>query len=174
MDNSAWIVASLGLDGEDLMCADPVAAAQAINLAINKMTDGEVAVSVDSHGLNVRSSARELRNRLDRLLMRRHFGFDATPWNQVIDERSEMLESKHISSSPPKSSNFVGNVLQARVFEIPTSTGIFRQNVSAISDLALERRGSTVAADEISDRSQLHHQPHAQSTGCPLVFLCYR
>ena len=53
MDNSAWSVASLGLDREDLVCVDPVAAAQAINRAINKMTDGEVAVSVDSHSLNV-------------------------------------------------------------------------------------------------------------------------
>ena len=80
MDNSAWSVASLGLDGDSLMCVDPVAAAQAINRVINKMTDGEVAVSVDSHGLNVRSSARELRNRLEWHLMRRHFGFDAAPW----------------------------------------------------------------------------------------------
>ena len=78
----------------------------------------------------------------------------------VIDERSEMLELRHISSFP-KSSNFVGNILQARVFEIPTGTGIFRPNFSAISDLALKRRGSTVAADEISDRSRW-------------VFLCYR
>ena len=172
MDNSAWSLASLCFDEEDIMCFDPVAVAQAINRAINKMTDGEVAIRVLRHGLNIRSDAGVLRDRLERHQMRRHFGCGAASWNPVIDERSEILEPRHISSSPPKSSNFVGNVLQARVFEIPTSTGIFRPNVSAISDLSLERRSSTVAADEISDRSQLNHQPRALSTGCPLRCLC--
>ena len=83
-----------------------------------------------------------------------------------------MHEPRHISSSFPNSSNLVGNVSKAGVLEIPTSTGIFRSEISTISDLALERRGSTtVEADEISDRSKLNHQPHAQSTRCPLRFI---
>ena len=65
-----------------------------------------------------------------------------------------MREPRLISSSPPDSSNLVENVSRARVFEIPTSTGIFRPDVSAISALALEERGSTVAADEMSDSSK--------------------
>ena len=83
--------ASLGLDGEDLMWFDPVAAAQSINRAISKMTDGEVAISVLRHGLNILSDARVLRNRLERYHLRRHFGYGAAPWNPIIDERSEML-----------------------------------------------------------------------------------
>ena len=74
------------------MCVDSVAAVQALNRAINEMTDGEVAISV---------------LRPER---RRHF-------------RSEH-EPRIISTSPPKGSNLVGHFPQARVFEIPTSTGI--------------------------------------------------
>ena len=171
MDNSAESLVSLGLDGEDLMCFDPEAAAQAVNRAISKMTDGDVVISVLHHGLNIRSDARVLRNRLERYQMRRHFGTGAAPWNPIIDERSEMLEPRRVSS-PPSSSKSIVNVSRARVFEIPTSTGIFRPDVSAISDLSWERRGSTVAADEISDRSKLNHQPHADSTRYPLRFFC--
>ena len=172
MDNSTWSLASLGLDGEDLICFDPVAVAQAINRAISKMTDGEVASSVLRLGLNIRSNARVLRHRLERYQIRRHFGSGAAPWNPVIDERFEMLEPRLSSSFPPNSSNSVGNVSRAKVFEIPTSTGIFRPNVSAISDVPWKRRGSTVAADEISDRSKLNHQPHADSTRYPFRFFC--
>ena len=140
-------------DGRDLRCVDSVAAAEARNRAINKMTDGDVAISV------LRPERRG------------HFGSGTAPWNPVLDERSEMLEPRHISSSLLNSSNLVGNVSRARVLEIPTSTGIFRQDVSTISDLALERQGSTVAADEISHRSKLNPQPRAQSTRCPLRFI---
>ena len=63
MGDSDSSLAWLGLDGEDLMCVDPVGAAQALNRAINEVTDGEVAVSVLRHGLNIRSDARVLRNR---------------------------------------------------------------------------------------------------------------
>ena len=140
-------------DGRVLRCVDSVAAAQARNRAINKMTDGEVAISA------LRPERKG------------HFGSGTAPWNPVLDERSEMLEPRHISSSFLNSGNLVGNVSRARVLEIPTSTGIFRSEISTISDLALERRGSTVAADEISDRSKLNHQPHAQSTRCPLRFI---
>ena len=161
MDNSTWSLASLGLDGEDLICFDPVAVAQAINRAISKLTDGEVASSVLRLGLNIRSNARVLRHRLERYQIRRHFGSGAASWNPVGDERSETHEPRLISSSPPKGSNLVGHFPQARVFEIPTST-----------DVPWKRRGSTVAADEISDRSKLNHQPHADSTRYPFRFFC--
>ena len=171
MEDSDSSLAWLGLDGEDLMCVDPVAAAQALHHSINELIDGEVAVSVLRLGLNIRSDARVLRDRLERHQMRRYFGSGAAPWNPVIDERFKIREPRLISSSPLDSSNLIGNFPQARVFEIPTSTGIFRPDVLAISDLALERRGSSVAIDEISDRSKLNHQPHAQSTRCLLRFL---
>ena len=38
MEDSDWNLAWLGLDGEDLMCVNPVAAAQALNRAINEMS----------------------------------------------------------------------------------------------------------------------------------------
>ena len=66
----------------------------------------------------------------------------------------------------------VGHFPQARVFEIPTSTGIFRPNVLATLDLKLETLVSNVAADEISDRSKLNCQPRAPLTRCPLSCLC--
>ena len=96
--------------------------------------------------------------------MRRHFGSGAAPWKPVIDERSETHEPRLISSSPPKGSNLVGHFPQARVFEIPTNTRIFRPNVPATLDLDLERFVSNVAVDEISDRSKLNCQPRAPLT----------
>ena len=113
------------------MYVDPIAAAQALHRTINEMTDGEVAIRVLRRGLNIRSDARVLRNRLERHQMKKHFGSGAAPWNPVIDERSETHEPRLISSSPSKGSNLVGHFPQARVLEIPTSTGIFRPNVPA-------------------------------------------
>ena len=104
--------------------------------------------------------------------MSRHFGSGAAPWNPIIDERSEIHEPRPISFTPFKSSKFVGHLSQARVFEIPTNAGIFRPNVSATLDLALETRVSTIRTDEIIDRSKLNNQPRAQSTRCPLSSLC--
>ena len=49
---------------------------------------------------------------------------------------------------------------------------IFRPNISATLDLALETRVSTIGTDDISDRSKLNNQPRAQSTRCPLTSLC--
>ena len=136
------------------------------------MTDGEVAVSVLRHGLNIRTDARVLRNRLERYQMRRHFGSGTAPWNPVIDERSEIHEQRLISFSPSNRSKVVGHFSQARFFEILNSTGIFRPNVSATLDLELETRASTIGTNKISDRSKLNNQPRAQSTRCPLASLC--
>ena len=54
MANLDLSLAWLGLDGGDLMCVDPVAAAQALHCTINEMTDGEVSVSVLRLGLSIR------------------------------------------------------------------------------------------------------------------------
>ena len=172
MESLDLSLGSLGVDENDLLSVDPIAAAQALHRTINEMTDGEVAIRVLRHGLNIRSDARVLRNRLERHQMRRHFGCGAALWNPVMDERSETHEPRLILSSPPESSNLVGRFPQARVFEIPTSTGIFRPNAPATLDVKLERLVSNVAADEISDRSKLNCQPRAPSTRCPLICLC--
>ena len=80
----SWI--SLSADETDLMCVDPVAAAQALKRAINRLTDGEVGAMAMRTGLNFRSDAMILRNRLERHEMRCHFGADTAPWNLTRDE----------------------------------------------------------------------------------------
>ena len=49
MANLDLSLASLGVDENDLMCVDPIAAAEALHRTINEMTDGEVAISVLRH-----------------------------------------------------------------------------------------------------------------------------
>ena len=61
--DSSWI--SLSADETDLMSVDPVAAAQALKRAINRLTDDEVGAMAMRAGLNIRSDAMILRNRLD-------------------------------------------------------------------------------------------------------------
>ena len=78
MNNLNWSLSLLGLDGEDLMCVYPVAAAQDLHCAINEITNGEVTIGVLRHGLNIRSDARVLRNMLERHLMKRYFGSGAS------------------------------------------------------------------------------------------------
>ena len=59
MGDSDWNLDWLGLDGQDLMCVHPVAAAETLNRAINHMTVAEVAVSVLRHGLNIPTAERK-------------------------------------------------------------------------------------------------------------------
>ena len=73
------------------MCVDPVAAA--LKRTINQLTDGEVAAAAHRFGLNIRSDAMILRNRMERHEMRRHFGADAASWNPALDELSEETHS---------------------------------------------------------------------------------
>ena len=79
MENLALSLASLGVDENDLMGVDPMAAAQALKRTINRLTDRKVAAAVLRFGLNIRPDAMILRNRLGRHEMRRNFGADAAP-----------------------------------------------------------------------------------------------
>ena len=100
--DSSWI--SLGADETDLMCVDPIAAAQALKRAINKLTVGEVGATAMCFGLNIRSDAMILRNRLERYEMRRYFGADAAPWNPARDEPTEESQSVYSPSSSSRHS----------------------------------------------------------------------
>ena len=55
MVNLDWSLAWLSLDGEDLMCVDSIAAAQALKRTINRLTDGEVGAAALQFGLNIRT-----------------------------------------------------------------------------------------------------------------------
>ena len=132
MANLNLSLASLGVDENDLMCVDPIAATQALHRTINEMTNGEVAIRVLRHGLNIRSNARVSRNRLESHQMRRHFGSGTASWNSVIDEQSETHEPRLISSSPPKGSNLVGHFPQARSSRFRLAQGFFVQMVQPL------------------------------------------
>ena len=88
-----------------------------------------------------------------------------------LDDQQQ-VELEQAVAGGVKGSNLVGHFPQAGVFEIPTSTEIFRPNGSVSLDLKLEWLVSNVATDEISDRSKLNCQSRASSTRCPLSFLC--
>ena len=77
MANLDWSWVSLGVDENDLMFVDPIAVAASLKRVINQLTHGEVATAAHRFGLNIRSDAMILRNRVERHEMRRHFGADA-------------------------------------------------------------------------------------------------
>ena len=106
---------SQGVDENDLMCVDPLAAAEALKTAINRLTDGEVAAAAHHFGLNIRFDAMILRNRVKRYEMRRHFGDDGAPWDPAQDKPGE---ESHSTSSPALSSRHsVANFQPNRVPE---------------------------------------------------------
>ena len=104
---------SLGVDENDLMCVDPLAAAQALKRAINRLTDGEVVSAAIRFGLNIRSDAMVLRNRLERHEMRRYFGSEAAPWDATRDEPTTEPPSTPSPSSSSRHS--VANLSLHRV-----------------------------------------------------------
>ena len=95
--DSSWIL--LGADETGLMCVYPIAAAQALKRAINKLTDGEVRATAMRFGRNIRSDAMILSNSLERYEMRRHFDADTAPWNPARDELTEESQAVHSPSS---------------------------------------------------------------------------
>ena len=90
MENLDRSWASLGVDENDLMCVDPMAAAQALKQPLNRLSDGEVGAAAMRFGLNIRSDAMILRNRLERHEMRRHFGTNAAPWLETSERKSRI------------------------------------------------------------------------------------
>ena len=101
MANLDWSLASLAVDGNDVMCVDPIAAAQTLKRTIYRLTDEEVVIAILRFGLNIRSDAMILRNRLERHELQRHFGADNVPWDPA---RNEPTEESRFTTSPSSSS----------------------------------------------------------------------
>ena len=171
--------ASLGVDENELMCVDPIAAAQALKRTINRLSDGEVVTAALSLGLNVRSDAMIVRNRLERHEMRRHFGNGAAPWDATRDEPTAEPPSTPSPSSSSRHSvaNLWSNrvsqqveVVTLRHHREPLSTG---QSMSRYCDpismevlsqtfrsqLQIELRDSRVVSEEA--RADNHVAPAA-------------
>ena len=80
MDTSHGSLVTIGLDGDDLMCADPELGQRTLRNAINRMPDGTVILMAHQRGLNVEADVMIVRDRLQRYHMRRQFGPEAALW----------------------------------------------------------------------------------------------
>ena len=181
--DSSWI--SLGADENNLMCVDPIAAAQALKRAINRLTGGEVGAAAMRFRLNIRWDAMILRNRLERYEMRRHFGADVVPWNPARDEPTEESPSVHSPSSSSRHSaaNFLPNRVSEQaavaglnpIHEPPStgqSMGRFRDPISMEmplqtfrSQVQIELGDSRMAV--VTAGADSHVAPAAQNTEAP-------
>ena len=64
MDASHSSLVTIGLDGDDLMCADPVLGQRALRNMINRMPDGTVILLAHQRGLNVEADVMIVRDQL--------------------------------------------------------------------------------------------------------------
>ena len=87
MDASHGSLLSIGLDGEDLMCADPELGQRILRDTINRMPDGTVILVEHQRGINVDVDAMIVRDRLQRYHMRSQFGPGAAQWQPERDEQ---------------------------------------------------------------------------------------
>ena len=177
MENLDWSWVSLGVDENDLMCVDPIAAVASLKRVINQLIDEEVAAAAHRFGLNIHSDAMILRNRVGRHEMRRHFGSDAAPWNPALDEPSE--ESHSMQSPSSLSRNSADNFSSNRVLEqaevvtsIPNrvllSTG---QAMGRFCDpISMELPSQTYRSEmqiELSDSRTANEEARADSHAAP-------
>ena len=171
--------ASLGVDENDLMCVDPLAAAEALKRAINRLTDGEVVTAALRFGLNVRSDAMIVRNRLERHEMRRYFGSDAAPWDATRDEPAAEQPSTPSTSSSSRHS--VANSSSNRVSQQPEvvpsiqnreplSTG---QSMGRYRDpLSMElpsQQFRSIVQIEVGDSRRVSEEARADSHAAPVT-----
>ena len=77
MDATNGSLVTIGLEGDDLMCADPELGQRALRNMINRMPDGTVILMAHQRGINV--NAMIVRDRLQRYHMRCQFGPEAAP-----------------------------------------------------------------------------------------------
>ena len=77
MDATNGSLVTIGLEGDDLMCADPELGLRALQHTINRMPDGTVILMAHQRGINVDADATIVRDRLQRYHMQRQFGPDA-------------------------------------------------------------------------------------------------
>ena len=119
MDASQGSLVTIGLDGDDVMCADPELGQRALRNTINRMPDGTVLLA-HQRGINVDANVMIVRDRLQRYHMRRQFGPEAAPWHP---ERDELQVSSHEStrnSSMAESNASLGPSAQAIHSPLPT------------------------------------------------------
>ena len=69
MDASYGSLVTIGLDSNDLMCADPELGQRALRTTINRMSDETVILLAHQRGLNVEADVMIVRNRLQRYHM---------------------------------------------------------------------------------------------------------
>ena len=86
MDASHGSLVTIGLDGDDLMCADPELGQRALRNTINRTPDETVILLAHQRGLNVEVDVMIVHDRLQRYQMRRQFGPEAAPWRPDRDE----------------------------------------------------------------------------------------
>ena len=132
MDATNGSLVTIGLKGDDLMCADPELGQRAMPNTINRMPDGTVILMAHQRGINVDADAMIVRDRLQRYHMRRQFGPEAAPWHP---ERDEMQVSSHEStrnSSMAENNASLGHSVQGIHSPLPTgqSIGRFRDPIS--------------------------------------------
>ena len=87
MDASHGSLVTIGLDGDDLMCADPELGQRALHHTINRMPDGTVILLAHQRGLNVEADVMIVRDRLQWYHMRRQFGPEAALWRPDRNEQ---------------------------------------------------------------------------------------
>ena len=136
--NFYWINLELGRKSTELLDRgrpEQVATAAALKRAINQLTDGEVAATALRFGLNIRSDAMILRNRVERHEMRRHFGADAASWKPALDEPSQ---ESHSTSSPASSNRH--SVVTFSPNRVPEQVAV----VSSDTDLELLSTGQSI------------------------------
>ena len=108
MDASHGSLVTIGLDGNDLMCADPELGQRALRNTINRMPDGTVILLAHQRGLNVEADVMIVRERLQCYHMRRQFGPEAAPWRPEHDEQPVSAPESTRNSSMAESNASVG------------------------------------------------------------------
>ena len=130
MDASSGSWATIGLDGEDLMCADPELGQRILRDTINRMPDGTVILVAHQRGINVDADAMRGPDRLQRYHMRWQFSPEPAPW---YPERDELQVSSHESTrNSSMAENNAPNGAQGIHSPLPTgqSMGRFRDPMS--------------------------------------------
>ena len=132
MDASQGSLVTIGLDGDDLMCADPELGQRALRNMINRMSDGTVILLAHQRGINVDAVVMITRDRLQRYHMRRQFGPEAAPWHPERDELQVSTHESTRNSSMAESNASLGPNAQAIHSPLPTgqSMGRFRDPMS--------------------------------------------
>ena len=108
MDASHGSLVTIGLDGDDLMCADPELGQLALRDTINRMPDGTVILLAHQRGINEDADAMIVRDRLQRYHMQRQFGPEAAPWHPECDELQVSSHESTRNSSMAQSNASLG------------------------------------------------------------------